>query len=166
MIVVINSKRRVAVTATLTLLVAGNIFTGCANYGHNKADTGLAVGAVAGGLLGSAVGGGNGRIAAAIAGAAIGGIVGSEIGRSLDRVDRKYAQRAALDALENGRSGEPTEWRNPDSGRHGTITPSYPYLRRKKNCRDYVHKIYIDGHQQALRGTACRNLDGTWSNIT
>ena len=124
------------------------------------------MGAVAGGLVGSAVSRGNGRIAAVIAGAAIGGIVGSEIGRSLDRVDRQYAQRAELDALEKGRSGEQTEWRNPESGRHGVVVPSYPYLRGKKSCRDYTHKIYINGNQQALRGTACRNPDGTWRSVS
>jgi surface antigen len=29
-----------------------------------------------------------------------------------------------------------------------------------------VHKVYIDGQPQAMRGTACRNPDGTWTNVS
>ncbi|MGI9422100.1 MAG: RT0821/Lpp0805 family surface protein [Hyphomicrobiaceae bacterium] len=137
----------------------------CGPNGPNKADTGLAVGAIAGGLLGNTVGKGNGRVATTAIGAVIGGIVGSEIGRSLDEQDRRMAQRAEFDALERGRSGEKTPWRNPDSGRYGEVIPSPPYKRGQVDCRDFTHKIYIDGRPQAMRGTACRNPDGTWSNV-
>jgi len=147
-------------------LVVTSTLTGCSGDGTpNKADTGLAVGAIAGGLLGNTVGRGNGKIATTAIGAVLGGIVGSEIGRTLDKVDRQYAQRAEFDALENGRSGETTEWRNPDSGRYGEVIPSPPFRRRGLDCREYTHKVYIDGRPQAMRGTACRNPDGTWSNI-
>ena len=80
--------------------------------GPNKADTGLAVGAIAGGILGNQVGRGTGRIATTAIGAVIGGIVGSEIGRSLDRQDQMLAQQAEINALERGRSGERVPWRN------------------------------------------------------
>ncbi len=140
--------------------------TACGPDGPNKADTGLAVGAIAGGLLGNTVGKGKGRIATTAIGAVIGGIVGSEIGRSLDEQDRRLAQQAEYSALERGRSGERTPWRNPDSGHYGEVIPSPPYRRGDIDCRDYTHKIYIDGRPQALRGTACRNPDGTWSNVS
>jgi surface antigen len=156
-------------SGTLALVsVAGIslIVTACGPNGPNKTDTGLAVGAIAGGLLGNTVGRGNGRIATTAIGAVIGGIVGSEIGRSLDKIDRQYAQQAEFAALERGRSGERVEWRNPDSGRYGEVVPSPPYKRGEIDCRDYTHKIYIDGQPQAMRGTACRNPDGTWSNVS
>jgi surface antigen len=43
--------------------------------------------------------------------------------------------------------------------------PAAPYRRGALDCRDYTHTIYIDGRPQTMRGTACRNPDGTWSNV-
>ena len=149
-----------AVAFACALAVAG-----CAGGpdGPSRADSGLAVGAIAGGLLGSTVGKGRGRVAATVVGAVVGGIVGSEIGRSMDERDRRLAQEAEFDALERGESGRARRWRNPDSGHYGDIVPSRPYRRGSLDCRDYTHTVYIDGRPQALRGTACRNPDGTWS---
>lgn len=139
---------------------------GCGPEGPTKADTGLAVGAIAGGLIGNAAGRGNGRPAATIVGAVVGGIVGSEIGRSMDRQDQALARQAELEALERGRSGETVPWRNPDNGRYGEVTPGASYRRGPSDCRDYTHTIYMDGRPQAMRGTACRNPDGTWTNVS
>ena len=138
----------------------------CGPDGPNKQDTGLIVGGVAGGLLGNSVGRGGGKVAATVAGAFIGGVVGSEIGRSMDKQDRLLAQQAELSALERGRSGERTHWKNPDNGRYGEVVPLAPYKRGLQDCRDYTHTIYIDGRPQAMRGTACRNPDGTWTNVS
>jgi surface antigen len=154
-------KMRIAAIAVLPVMLAA-----CGPNGPNKADTGLAVGALAGGILGNQVGKGTGRVAATAIGAVIGGIVGSEIGRGMDQQDRMLAQQAEYDALERGQSGVSRQWRNPDNGRYGEVVPSRPYKRGETDCRDYTHKIYIDGQSQAMRGTACRNADGTWTNVT
>ena len=151
---------RLAAAAAVSLLVAG-----CGPGGPTKSDTGLAVGAVAGGIIGNQVGSGTGKVLATVAGAVVGGIVGSEIGRSLDRQDQLLAQQAELDALWRGSSGVRQRWRNPDNGRYGEVVPSRPYRRGPQDCRDYTHTIYIDGRPQAMRGTACRNPDGTWRNV-
>jgi len=153
---------RVVGVAALACAVA---IGGCGPEGPSKADTGLAVGAIAGGLLGNTVGKGGGRAAATIVGAVVGGIVGSEIGRSMDEQDRRLAQQAEYDAFESGPSGRPVRWRNPDNGRHGDVVPMAPYRRGEVDCRDYTHTIYIDGRPQAMRGTACRNPDGSWQNV-
>jgi surface antigen len=147
------------------LLVVTTGLVGCGPEGPNKADTGLVVGAVAGGILGNQVGGGTGKVAATAIGAVVGGIVGSEIGRSMDQQDRRLAQEAEFEALERGQSGVSRQWRNPDNGRYGEVVPSRPYRRGTVDCRDYTHKIYVDGRPQSMRGTACRNPDGTWSNV-
>jgi len=149
----------------LALFVIPVTIMGCGPEGPNKADTGMVVGAVAGGLLGNQFGKGSGNVAATAIGAVVGGIVGSEIGRSMDEQDRMLAQQAEYDALERGQSGSARQWRNPDNGRYGEVVPSNPYKRGSLDCRDYTHKIYIDGKPQALKGTACRNPDGTWSNV-
>lgn len=133
---------------------------------ESKQDTGLAVGAVAGGLLGNTVGKGTGKVLATVGGAVIGGIVGSEIGRGLDQQDRMLAEQAEMAALEKGQSGVATPWRNPDSQRHGMVVPSKPYRIGAQDCRDYSHTIYVSGQPQTMRGTACRNPDGTWRNVS
>ena len=147
----------------LALVAAGSFtLTGC----ETNQDTGTLVGAVAGGVIGNQFGKGGGRAAATLAGAVIGGIAGNEIGRKLDKRDRELAQQAEFDAWERGQSGRPHKWRNPDNGRYGEIVPDRPYRRGGLDCRDYVHRVYIDGQPQAMRGTACRNPDGTWTNVS
>jgi surface antigen len=132
-----------------------------------KENTGTLVGAVAGGLIGSQFGGGTGeRIAAGVAGAAIGGLIGNRIGAGMDEQDRRLAYAAQTQALESGRSGAAVPWRNPDSGRYGTIVPGPAYQANGLQCRTYTHTVYIDGTPQALRGRACRNPDGTWSDLS
>jgi surface antigen len=149
----------------VAILLVPALLAACGPDGPNKADTGMVVGAVAGGILGNQIGKGGGNIAATAIGAVVGGIVGSEIGRSLDKQDRMLAQEAEFDALERGQSGSVRKWRNPDNGRYGEVIPSKPYKRNALDCRDYTHKIYINGKPQAMKGTACRNPDGTWSNV-
>lgn len=143
-------------------LMAAVVLAGCSGPGPTKQETGLGIGALAGGLLGSTVGKGGGRVAATIAGAFIGGIVGSEIGRSMDKQDRLLAQQAEFDALERGGSGRARVWRNERNGNYGEVVPSRPYRRGNYDCRDYTHTVYIGGRPEIMRGTACRNPDGTW----
>jgi surface antigen len=149
--------QRLLVIATAALAVG---LTGCSGP-NGKQDTGLAVGALAGGIIGNQVGKGKGNILATVAGAVVGGIVGSEIGKSMDKQD----QQPELAALERGQSGVSTPWRNPENGRYGEVVPSKPYRRGPDDCRDYTHTIYVDNRPQTMRGTACRNNDGTWRNV-
>ncbi|MGE0627350.1 MAG: RT0821/Lpp0805 family surface protein [Hyphomicrobiaceae bacterium] len=147
------------VTAALTL-------AGCSGPGYGpKQDQGLVAGAVAGGVLGSQIGRGKGAVVGTVLGAVAGGIIGSEIGRSLDERDRELARQAELDALDRGQSGRRFAWRNPDNGRHGEIVPGPAFRRGPRDCREFTHTVYIDGRRQAMRGTACRNPDGTWTNV-
>jgi surface antigen len=157
-------SKRLGLTVAAVVLPA--MLTACAPGGPNKSDGGMIVGAAAGGIIGNQVGRGKGNILATVAGAVVGGIVGSEIGRGLDQRDREFAQKAELSALERGRTGQRTEWRNPDNGRYGEVIPLEPYRRGSQDCRDYTHKVFIDGRPQAMRGTACRNPDGTWTNVS
>lgn len=151
---------RLAVLAIIPLLLVA-----CGPGGPNNEDTGTVVGAVAGGIIGNQVGKGSGRVLATVAGAVVGGIVGSEIGRRMDEHDRAMAAQAEFDALETGESGRGRQWRNPDNGHYGEVTPSRPYKRGVADCRDFAHTVYIDGRPQTMKGTACRNADGTWRNV-
>jgi len=127
---------------------------------------GTVAGAAAGGLIGNAIGSSAGnRLAGTLLGAAIGGFLGNRIGAALDDDDKRRAYAAQMQALESGPSGAPVAWRNPDSGRYGSVVPGPAYQINGSPCRQYTHTIYIDGKPQVERGTACRNPDGTWSTV-
>lgn len=133
-----------------------------------RENTGTLLGAGTGALLGAAVaGGGTGdRLAGAAIGGLLGGLIGNRIGASLDDQDKRLAYEAQMNALEKSQSGAPVSWRNPDSGRYGTIVPGPAYVDAGHNCRSFTHTIYIDGKPQTARGTACRNPDGTWTPLS
>jgi surface antigen len=146
----------------LTAAVAATVLlAGCAN----NQDGGTVVGAITGGIIGNQFGKGGGKVASTLAGAVVGGIVGNEIGRSLDQRDRELARQAEFDAWERGPPLQPVRWRNPDNGRYGEIIAEDYYERGSYRCRDFVHRVWIDGRPQSMRGTACRNPDGTWSQV-
>lgn len=132
----------------------------------NKQGTGTIVGAVAGGAAGAAIGGSRNRIPGMAIGAVAGGIIGNEIGRNLDERDRELAAAAEYQALEYGHSGQPYPWDNPNTQHRGQIVPGKPYQQGNSHCRPYTHTIYISGQPQTVRGTACRNPDGTWQTIS
>jgi surface antigen len=145
----------------VTALVGSLALMGC----ETNQDAGTVTGAVVGGIIGNQFGSGGGRVAATLAGAVVGGIVGNEIGRKLDDRDRQLAREAEYDAWERGPPGRPVRWRNPNNGRYGEIVADDYYERGGSRCRNFVHKVWIDGRPQAMRGTACRNSDGTWSQV-
>jgi surface antigen len=132
-----------------------------------KENSGTLIGAGSGALLGAAVaGGGTGnRVAGAVVGGLLGGLIGNRIGAAMDDEDKQRAYAAQIDALEHAPSGAPVSWKNPDSGRYGTVVPGPAYQESGRNCRSFTHTIYIDGRPQTARGTACRNPDGTWASI-
>ena len=156
--------KTVAVIGVAGLLAAcaGNPETGTGP----KENTGTLLGALGGAAIGSQFGGGaGGHVAGALIGAGVGALIGNRIGNALDEEDKKRAYAAEVEALERGQSGAPVAWRNPDSGRYGSVVPGPAYVDRGRNCRAYTETIYIDGRPQTARGTACRNPDGTWAPI-
>src|SRR6187399_2157144 len=130
-----------ALSAAVAVSVAGAL-AGCAGdptgqYGPGpKENTGTLLGALGGAAVGSAFGGGtSGHIAGALIGAGVGGLIGNRIGASLDDEDKQRAYDAQMDALERGQPGAPVSWRNPDSGRYGTIVPGPQYQQAGHSCR-------------------------------
>lgn len=141
----------VTIVAALSLALAG--------CGTTKQQQGHVVGAVIGGVLGSKVGSGSGRIAASIAGTLMGGYIGSNIGRQMDDADRYRAG----EVLERNPTNESSSWENPDTGNSYTVTPTRTYYDASRPCRDYTTEAWIDGQREEVRGTACRQADGSWA---
>jgi surface antigen len=141
-----------------TALVLALFSSGCAT----KEDTGTLVGAGTGALIGNQFGKGGGRVAATIGGALVGGFIGNRIGKSMDDEDRRRAAEAQYAAFENGQR---SEWRNPNTGRYGYITPRPIYTYQSMTCRQFEQTIYVDGRPETMVGKACRQPDGTWREV-
>jgi len=107
-----------------------------------------------------------GSAIATAVGSVVGGITGHQIGRGLDEADRRAAMAAEYRALEYGKAGVATPWRNPKNGHHGSVVAQSPYVAGNQHCRGYTHTVYIDGRPQTMNGKACRGPDGTWSNVS
>ena len=151
-----------AALAVLLAACAGDPNTGTGP----RENTGTLIGALTGAAIGSQFGGsGRSQVAGALIGAGAGALIGNRIGAAMDDEDKRRAYAAEMEALDRGPSGAPVAWRNPDSGRYGTIVPGPAYQQAGRNCRSYTHTIYIDGTPQTARGTACRNPDGSWTPL-
>ena len=147
----------------LAILLAVVVVAGCGPNGIAKEEAGALIGAGLGGLAGSFIGDGGGQLVAVGVGTMLGAILGSEVGKSLDRADRLALAQAQHDALENGKSGSSTTWKNPDSGNSGEIVPQPAYQRADGSyCREFQQTIMVGAELQAAYGTACRQPDGTW----
>ncbi len=121
--------------------------------------TGSVPGANPGVIIDSPVGSGAGQ---APVGALEGALTGADVGASLTERDRGIALQAEYEALEYGRPGQPTRWRNRRSGNAGEISVGSTYQVNRLDCREYTHEVSIGGRNRVVRGTACRQPDGVW----
>lgn len=147
----------VGVVCALSLLLGA-----CSGPSGPRTSDGVFLGALTGALIGAGANRGPGG---AIAGAVIGGLIGGAIGNALDEEDRRRAYDAELRALEAEGPGAPVSWRG-DRGAYGTIVAGPPYAYQTyQRCREYTHTVYVNGQPQTARGVACRNPDGTWTQV-
>lgn len=148
----------------LLVTFATTFLTGCQGQ-MNKQGGGTLIGGVAGGLLGSQFGKGEGKLVATGVGALAGALVGGEVGKTLDQYDRQMMENSSRKALEFSSSGTSVEWNNPDSGNHGSVTPTRTFKEGGRYCREYVQEVFIGGEKQKAYGKACRQQDGNWKII-
>jgi surface antigen len=148
----------------ISVLLTASSVAACSADSGPKEVGGTAGGAFTGAFIGNLIGRSAGnRVAGTLIGAAVGGFLGNRIGAALDDEDKRRAYAAQMQALETGPSGAPVAWRNPESGRYGSVVPGPATQIDSASCRQYTHTVYIDGRPQVERGTACRNPDGTWT---
>lgn len=141
-------------TQACIISLAALTMTACAT----NEGTGRVLGGVAGAAAGSQVGGGSGRTLATVGGAILGAAIGGGIGARMDADDLNRTGRA----LENSRTGESTAWTNPDTGYRYDVTPTNTYESASGPCREYTMLAVIEGRNETINGTACRQEDGTW----
>ena len=155
-----------AVTRAVVVALVGMTLISCSTTAGQKAKDnpkavlGAVIGAAAGAGLAAALGADAGGIVAAGAG---GALLGGFVGHKLDERDKRMAAQAAQAAFEQNRTGQSSDWRNPDSGNSGTVTPTRTYqLASGQYCREYRQDIMIGNEKHETYGTACRQPYGTW----
>ena len=146
----------------LALTLAAVWVSGCGGE-IAKEEIGALVGAGLGGLAGSVIGDGGGQLIAVGVGTLIGAMMGSEVGKSLDRADKLALAQAQQDALEHGKSGVKTTWKNPDSDNSGEVVP-HPAYRQENGtiCREFLQVVMVGDEMETAYGVACREPAGTW----
>jgi len=140
------------------MTVAVMISAGSLGACSTREQTGQVLGGVAGAAAGSQIGGGTGRTIATIGGTVLGAAIGGAIGGRMD--DNDLRQTGMV--LENNTIGQNTVWVNPDTGYRYDMQPTSTYQSASGPCRDYRMQAVIDGRNETINGTACRQPDGSW----
>lgn len=132
-------------------------------YPHSpQGGIGALLGGVLGGVVGGQVGRGAGRAAGIVAGSLLGAAVGLDVGLVLDRADELRAQAV----LDHNRTGETSEWEDPDASAHVSVTPTRTFQTTDQEyCREYTTYVTVSGDRQTAYGTACRQPDGSWKIV-
>lgn len=148
----------------LPLVVSAGLHAECRSDSNNKEVAGTLLGAAVGGLIGSQIGSGTGNKVAIGAGVVAGGLIGNRIGRSLDCQDLAYHEQTTHDSLEYQRTGTASTWRNPDTGHSGTVIPTKTYMvnNGETPCREFTQIVRSEEGVEEVKGTACRQDDGSW----
>lgn len=146
------------------LCLSSVLIASCGNM--NKQGYGTVIGATTGGLIGASFGKGGGKVAAVGLGMLAGAMIGNQIGKSMDEQDKQILEMKSKQAMEYATTGSSVEWKNPDTGHHGSITPTKTFQRnRGEYCREFIQTVVIAGQEQKAYGTACRKPDGQWEII-
>ncbi len=150
----------------LVFAIAGMLSACAENQNNQKQTLGTIIGAGLGALAGSQIGSGKGQLAAVAIGALGGAFAGGQLGKSLDDVDRMKANQTQQATLENNKDGVSSTWNNPNTGHTGRVTPTNTQkVASGEYCREYEHEITVDGRKEIVKGTACRQPDGSWRVI-
>ena len=146
---------------TLSLVVVTSLLTGCANM--NRSQQGALLGTLGGAAVGSQLGPDDDRHSNALIGAGLGALTGYIVGNEMDKHDQAKVGRT----LENSKSGQTTEWTNPDTGKHFEVTPRQPYQTNENETvyRDVIIETTVNGEKKRVKAKAKRNPDGTWTVI-
>ncbi|MFK4824079.1 hypothetical protein ACI0FM_04675 [Paenochrobactrum sp. BZR 588] len=80
--------------------------------------------------------------------------------------DRRKALEAEYRALEYSAAGKAVQWKASFASASGEVVAAQAYQVGSQNCRQYTHSFNMDGVPQTVRGTACRNPNGSWTPLT
>lgn len=157
-------------TVTATIAITALLSLSACQNGQgpemNKETIGTVLGGVGGAVLGAQFGKGTGQLVGVAAGALAGAYLGNQLGSSLDKADKAHMERASNQAT-TAPIGQTVSWRNPDSGRSGTVTPTREGTAADgAYCREFQQTVTIDGKTEQAYGRACRQPDGSWKIVS
>lgn len=146
-----NIKAVVMVSLAVTML------SSCAGMdtAGKKGQFGALGGAAGGALVGQAIGK---NTESTLIGAAVGGMLGYMVGNEMDKYDLAQVNTT----FETGVSNQPVKWVNPDTHTSYKMTPKPVYKAAGQSCRDAEVLAIIDGKEELVKMTACRDQHGQW----
>lgn len=99
----------------------------------------------------------------ALSGAIIGALVGGSIGKKMD----EYDQNCIGQSLERADDGKTIWWENSAAKVRFGVTPMRTFENSAgRFCRAYRTTAFIDGRVRNAFGTACRQADGAWEQVS
>ena len=163
-------KSVVALTLAVSLSACASSQNSYQTTGYNsnqKQAAGTVAGALAGAAVGNQFGKGSGKKWATGIGAILGASLGSGIGASADRADQmwldsdnQYVEDTGLRAMQ---TGQVQRWENPQTGSWGVVTPYNARNVGNSICRDFEMKSVRNSLPHEAEGTACKDVNGTWT---
>ncbi len=119
-------------------------------------------GAALGGIVGNQFGSGSGKGLLTAVGVVGGALAGGYVGRQMDPADHACVGRT----LEHTPTGQTVAWHNPQNGAQYRVTPTGNFQGNNgQPCRNFTTQAVIDGRNQDVAGTACRQPDGSWKTV-
>jgi len=87
--------------------------------------------------------------------------------RALDPEDRKQLIAARANALEHNKTGQATNWSNPNTGHRGTVVPTRTYKSADgADCREFQQTTTVAGETDLAFGASCRESNGAWRVVS
>ena len=86
--------------------------------------------------------------------------------KSFDDVDQAFMSEHFAKAMDNTMIGQSATWTNPSGGSLVRVSPTRTFQQENSTyCRDFIQSIG-DKDAATVRGTACRQSDGTWQIVS
>ena len=99
-------------------------------------------------------------------GTLFGALLASDVGAGIRGSDVPFA-RKVIDAAHGTRAGARLEWRNPETGNAGSVTPIREgYAQNGAFCREYHQSMTVSGRTGQVLGVTCRQPDGQWRLVS
>jgi surface antigen len=84
--------------------------------------------------------------------------------QSFDDVDQAFMTEHFAKAMDNTMIGQTATWTNPSSGTVVRVSPTRTFQQENSTyCREFTQAI--GDKDPAVRGTACRQSDGSWQIV-
>lgn len=149
-------QKKWGVRMTMAAIILMLIVSGCATDTTTKGTKGAVIGAGAGALAGQVIGH---NTQGTLIGLAVGGLLGYIVGNEMEKSDQAQLNQV----YESSPSDQRVEWVNPDTKRAYAVTPKPAYRQPSGQiCREAEVHATVNGRDEKVMSTACRDANGRW----